>query len=115
MKLFVSARVILTDNISVSDRLINGSTGTVQHLGMRSKPLLSTTYMKFDNPKTGDSMKDKRFFDKLKKYMLINARTKKFPITKGRNAVIAERKQFWLTLGHASMICKSQGSTLAYM
>ena len=32
LKLCVGARVILTDNISVSDRLINGSLGTVKHL-----------------------------------------------------------------------------------
>ena len=31
LKLCVGARVILTDNISVSDRLINGSIGTVKH------------------------------------------------------------------------------------
>ena len=32
LKLCVGARVMLTDNISVSDRLINGSIGTVTHL-----------------------------------------------------------------------------------
>ena len=32
LKLCVGARVMLTDNISVSDRLINGSIGTVKHL-----------------------------------------------------------------------------------
>ena len=31
LKLCVGARVMLTDNISVSDRLINGSIGTVKH------------------------------------------------------------------------------------
>ena len=37
----VGARVMLTDNISVSDRLLNGSIGTVKHLVRRSKPLCS--------------------------------------------------------------------------
>ena len=58
LKLCVGARVMLTDNISVSDRLINSSIGTVKHLGRRSKPLCSTMYVKFDDPKAGNSMKD---------------------------------------------------------
>ena len=41
-KLCVGAMVMLTDNISVSDRLINGSIGTVKHLHKKSKPLCST-------------------------------------------------------------------------
>ena len=42
LKLCVGVRVMLTDNISVSDRLITGSVGIVKHLGRRSKPLCST-------------------------------------------------------------------------
>ena len=51
LKLCVGTRVMLTDNISVFDRLINGSIGTVK----RSRPLCSTIYMKFDDPKAGNS------------------------------------------------------------
>ena len=40
LKLCVNARVMLTDNVSVSDRSINSSIGTVKHLERRSKPLL---------------------------------------------------------------------------
>ena len=59
LKLCVGATVMLTDNISVSDRLINGLIGTVKHLKRRSKPLCSTIYVKFDDPKAGNSMKDR--------------------------------------------------------
>ena len=63
LKLCVGARVMLTDNnISVSDRLINGSIGTVKHLDRRSKPLRSTLYVKFDDLKVGNSMKDRNSF-----------------------------------------------------
>ena len=54
---------MLTDNISVSDRLNNGSTGTVKrvkHLVMRSKPLCSTIYVKFDDPKAENLLKDRK-------------------------------------------------------
>ena len=46
---------MLTDNIIVSDRLINSSIGSVEHLDRRSKPLFSTIYVKFDEPNAGNS------------------------------------------------------------
>ena len=41
LKLSFSARVIMTDNISVFDWLINGSNGAVKHLDVRLTPLYS--------------------------------------------------------------------------
>ena len=92
---------MLTDNISVSDRLINGSIGTVKHLDRRSKPLCSTIYVKFDDPKAGNSMKDRRLCGELNECVPINARAKRFPLKKRKSTVIVERKQFPLILGHA--------------
>ena len=60
LKLCVGLRLMLTDNISVSDRLINSSIGTVKHLDTRSKPLCNTIYVTFDDPKAGNSLKDRR-------------------------------------------------------
>ena len=115
LKLCVGARVMLTDNISVSDRLINGSIGTVKHLDRRSKRFCSTIYVEFDDPKAGNSLKDKRLCDELRECVPITTRAKKFPLKKGKSTVIAERKQFPLILGHAITVHKSQGSTLANM
>ena len=84
LKLCVGARVMLTDNISVSGRLINGSIGTVKQLDRRSKPLCSTIYVKFDDPKAGNSMKDRRLRGELKECVPITARAKKFPLKKGK-------------------------------
>ena len=109
LKLCVGARVMLTDNVSVSDRLINSSLGTIKHLDKRSKPLCSTIYVKFDDLKGGNSLKDRRL------PLQVTARSKKFPLKKGKSTVIAERKQFPLILGHAITVHKSQGSTLTYM
>ena len=55
------------------------------------------------------------FRGELKKYVPITGRTKRFPLKKGKNTVIAERKQLSLILGHAIIVHKSQGSTLPYM
>ena len=106
---------MLTDNISVSDRLINGLIGTVKHLERRSKPLCSTVYVKLDDPKAGNSLKGRRLRGELKECVPISARAKRFPLKKGKSTVIAERKQFRLILGHAITVHKSQGRTLAYI
>ena len=106
---------MLTDNNSVSVRLINGSIGTVKDLDRRSKPLCNTIYVKFDDLKAGNSLKDIGFFGELKEYVPITARGKRFPLKKRKSTVIAERKQFLLILGHAITVHKSQGSTLAYV
>ena len=51
LKLSFSARVIMTDNISVFDWLINGSNGAGKHLDGRLTPLCDTICVKFDYPK----------------------------------------------------------------
>ena len=71
--------------------------------------------MKFDDPKAGNSMKDRRLWNELKECVPITARTKKFHLKKGKITVIAERKQLPLILGHAITVYKSQGRTLNYM
>ena len=79
LKLCGGDRVMLTDNINVFDRLINGSIRTVKHLDVRSNSLCSTIYVKFDDPKAGTSMKNEKFWNELKECVPITARTKKCP------------------------------------
>ena len=95
--------VMLPDNIRVSDRLINCSIDTVKHLHKRSKPLGITAYVKFDEPKTGISLKDRRLCGELKECVPITARTKRFPKVKN-----SERKQFPVILDHVITVHKSQ-------
>ena len=58
--IYVGARVMLTDNGSVFDKLINGLGSTVKHLDMRSKPFFSKIYVKSDDSKAGNYLKDER-------------------------------------------------------
>ena len=106
---------MLTDNISVSDRLINGSIATVRNFDKSSTSLGSTIYVKFDDPKAGNSLKDRRLCHELKESVPIAARTKRFPLKKGKSTLIAKRKQFPLILGYAITVHKSQGYTMTYM
>ena len=116
LKVCVGARVMLTDNISISDRLINGSIGTVKYLQIpRSKPLLGKILVKFDDENAGNSLKDRRLRGEFKECVPISAKAKHFPFTKGKTTITAQRKQFPMILAHAITIHKSQGSTLEYM
>ena len=81
---------MLTNNICVSDRLINASIGTVNHLDRRSKLLWSTVYVKFDEPKAGNSVKDRRLRGEWKECVQMTTRANRFPLEKGKCTAIAE-------------------------
>ena len=58
LKFYVGAKVMLADNICVSDRIINCSISTVKHLDMSKKTLRHKTYVKLNEKKSGNSWKD---------------------------------------------------------
>ena len=62
--------------------------------------------MKFDDPKAGNCLKDKRLRGELNERVLITARTKRFSLKKVKSNVIAERKQFPIILGRKVTIRK---------
>ena len=103
---------MLTDNMNFLDRLINSSIGTVKHWDVRLKLLYSTIYVKFHDPKVGNSPKDRRLCGELKECVPIMARTRRFPSKKGKSN-IAQRKQCLSMLSHAITYHMSQGSTVA--
>ena len=116
LKVCVGARLMLTDNINISDRLINGSIGTVKYLQLNSRNLLAgKIYVKFDDRNAGNSLKDRRLRGELKECVPISATTKAFPFTTNNTTINVQRKQFPAILGHAITVHKSQGSTLEYM
>ena len=67
----------------------------------------------FDDPKASNSQKDWGQPGELKVYVPIIARTRRFPLKKGKSTVIAGIKQFLSIFGHAITLC--HGSTLANM
>ena len=95
LKLYVGARVMLTDNISVSGRLINSSVATVRHLDRRSKPLCSTIYVKFDDCKVGNSMKDRRLCGELKECDQLLLEQRGFPWRKEKVLSLLKENNFF--------------------
>ena len=71
--------------------------------------------MKFHDPKAGNFPKDRRLRGELKECAPITARTRSFPLQKGKSNMIAKRKQCLSIVDHAITGHKSQGSTLANM
>ena len=68
LKTCISARVMLTDNQDIRDKLINGLIGTVKHLDRvkDNNTPFGTIYVKFDDPQAGNKLKDRRLLDELK-------------------------------------------------
>ena len=80
LMLYVGATVMLTDDLNVSDRLINGSVATVKYIDMWPKPFCWTVFVEIDDPKAGNSLKDERLYGDLKECVTIPARAKRFPL-----------------------------------
>ena len=49
----INATVMLTVNIDIPDRLINGKIGTVKHIVRNSNKIIKILYVKFDDYKAG--------------------------------------------------------------
>ena len=49
----LNARAILTVNVNLQDRLVNGQLGTVKHIVLNSQNNVSKIYIKFDDCKAG--------------------------------------------------------------
>lgn len=69
LKLFVGAKVMVTDNINVTDRLVSGSCGRVVYLFFKRKPLPSIIFAKVDHLLNGNVMKN--YQCELKEYVPI--------------------------------------------
>ena len=111
-----SARVMLTSNIDISDRLINGQLGTVAKISVNEisgKP--SIIYVKFDDDLAGDSLINKSgdLFAVENKVVPIRAILSKIKINSMKtSSPEIQRLQFPLTSAWACTIHKVQGLTL---
>ena len=60
MKICAGAKVMLTINIDIGDRLLNGSLGTVMYMnnGATNRVAEGIIYVKFEDENAGNSYKD---------------------------------------------------------
>ena len=112
LKLAISARVMLTANVDVSDGLVNGARGVVVHIVTNTNSEVASILVKFDNSRVGlkaiqTSPHRARFANAvpLSKYEVVF-------FAKGKRGSEIKRLQFPLTLAWATTIHKVQGLTL---
>ena len=102
LKIWVGARVILTDNLDVEDKLCNGSEGTVEYIHIRTTVSSAkhggTIYVKFDDENSGNQRKSNSLPEELRRCVPITVIRKEFtyvpPGGKKRydNGIQCERK-----------------------
>ena len=118
LKVCKNARVMLTDNVNIPEKLINGSIGTVKAINVNPRNFLAgEIYIKFDDKDAGHTLKKRSLPGELKECVPIVAKVKPFPFSKSRRGktITVQRKQYPLMLAHGMTIHKSQGSSLEFM
>ncbi|XP_057304469.1 ATP-dependent DNA helicase PIF5-like [Hydractinia symbiolongicarpus] len=111
LKIKVGARVMLTVNIDIADRLINGQIGTVKHVKADNANKVSKIYVLFDDPKAG---KEAIFKSNCSNRWVPIERAEaniKLKTSKDTSPVI-KRTQFPLMLSWACTVHKVKGLTL---
>ena len=110
---------MMTKNIDISDRLINGAIGTVEKIHRRegSTNPSGIIFVKFDDTEAGNKLKSNRLRPDLKDCVPIESTSEKYTVSKksSKTDLKGERLQFPLTAAHAMTVHKSQGSTIEYM
>ena len=112
-----NARVMLTTNVDIGDRLINGQMGTVIKIGVNSntqKP--SIIYIKFDDDKAGHNLITKctNTFTKENRAVPIQPVLTRIKVRPGKpSSPEIQRVQFPITLAYACTVHKVQGLSLA--
>jgi hypothetical protein len=117
LKLRVGARVILTNNIDVTDGLTNGAMGCVQHIICNStqdyrKKHVETILVKFDNVNVGVCALQKSKYKHISTDGVPIERYHATFFVKGRKSFEATRLQFPFFLAWGVTIYKVQGLTL---
>ena len=109
------ARIMLTTNINIQDRLINGQMGTIVKIGVNVKNDPSVLYIKFDDVKAGEITinTSANCFAKKNHLVPIEPVLGKIKIKPSKpSSPEVQRIQFPVTLSWACTVHKVQGLTL---
>ncbi|CAB3998256.1 ATP-dependent DNA helicase PIF1 [Paramuricea clavata] len=109
------ARVMLTTNINIQDRLINGQMGTVVKIQVNGSNIPIILYIKFDDENAGKTMinTSANSFARENHLVLIEPVLAKFKVRPGKpSSPEIQRIQFPVALSWACTVHKVQGLTL---
>ena len=109
----LKAKVMITANINIGDKLCNGQIGTIEHIKHDHEGNITTVYLKMEEENVGLKTMDSDTFGRVHKLVPINRVEKEIRIRKNGNASSPSirRLQFPLMLSWACTVHKVQGKT----
>ena len=105
------ARVMLTVNIDLSDRLVNGKLGTIDNI-VFTESGISKMYLKFDDLLVGKQLMRSDFYSNTHQVVPINTAESHISLTRKNSLHMIRRTQFSLMLAYACNIHKLQILTI---
>ena len=111
IKIKVNSRVMLTVNVDLSDRLVNGQLGTVKHISKNLKGEATKIYIKFDDAGAGQKKVNKDTFAKQHSWVPVEKYEADIKL-KANSYVVIKRTQFLIVLVWACTVHKVQGLSL---
>ena len=113
----LNAKVMLTVNININDRLINGQMGTVCKINTDNEGQVVKIYIKFDDEKTGLKIVNSNdVIAKRNNWVPIERVEASIKLKVNKDSLpIIKRTQFPLELSLACTVHKGQGLSLAHM
>ena len=103
---------MLTVNIDLSDRLVNGQLGTADNI-VFTESRISKIYLKFGVPLVGKQLMCSDFYSKTHQVVPINRVESHISLTRKNNLHMISRTQFPLMLAYAYTIHKVQSLTIS--
>ena len=114
LKVKIGARVMLTSNIDIDDRLINGQIGTVYNVVLDRNQAVTKIYVKFNDSSAGLSAMSKDSYARIHNVVPITRSAVDIHIHKKiTSSPVIKRTQFPLMLAWACTVHKVQGLTLS--
>ena len=114
LRICEGAKIMLTKNLDIEDKLVNGTLATITKLDRVGNDIygnpIGRVYVKCDNESAGSKYKDARLIQELKYCVPVQPEVVKFNY-KGKEIT---RKQFPFILAHGMTTHKSQGCTIDY-
>ncbi|XP_066927184.1 uncharacterized protein [Clytia hemisphaerica] len=109
----LGAKVMITSNIDVEDKLCNGQMGTIQYIKLNLERKVTHIYLRMDEDDIGTKAKNNDTYGRENNLVPIEKIEKEFGVKPGRHRPSIKRIQFPLMLAWACTVHKVQGQTFS--
>ena len=111
LELKIGAKVMLTVNVDIQDRLINGQTGNIEDIEF-AQGTVRKVYVKFSDEQAGIRETRSSYLGRHNSWVAIEKCETEIPLKKASASPSIKQTQFLLTLAWASTVHKVQGLSL---